>query len=141
MVAIKDGEKNRTTISYARYLMSVKEGRILEDYEEVDHIDNDKSNDNIDNLQILSLDENKLKYATSSHIGVTMVKLKCPNCGRIFSKEKRNTHLDKKGKCTSCCRSCAGQFSAKIYYKKISEEEQEKLIGENVIEIYKQYNY
>ena len=55
----------RKSMSYARYLMCVKEGRILNKYEEVDHIDNDKTNDVIDNLQRLSPTENKLKYRNS----------------------------------------------------------------------------
>lgn len=59
--ADKSSGLKRTTISYARYLMSVKEGRVLEEYEEVDHIDNDKTNDEISNLQILTRSENVRK--------------------------------------------------------------------------------
>ena len=36
-------------------------GRLLEDWETVDHIDNDETNDEISNLQILSLQDNILK--------------------------------------------------------------------------------
>lgn len=35
--------------------------------------------------------------------GRTYVKLKCPWCGKIFSKEKRNTYLQKNGEEYSCC--------------------------------------
>ena len=55
--------KKRHTVSYARYLMSTHLGRFLDKDEHVDHIDNDKSNDVITNLQILSQLENNRKQA------------------------------------------------------------------------------
>ena len=48
----------RHTISFARYLVSTNLKRFLTKDEEVDHIDNDSLNDVIENLQILSKDEN-----------------------------------------------------------------------------------
>ena len=56
-----DGSKHCT--SYARYLMTVHRGTYLRDNETVDHIDEDKSNDCIENLQILSREENVKKHA------------------------------------------------------------------------------
>lgn len=50
-----------TTISYARYLMSVKLGYIVPDGLEVDHKDDDKTNDDINNLQILTKPQNREK--------------------------------------------------------------------------------
>lgn len=52
------GGAPRTTISYARYLMSVKLGRFLKDDEHVDHIDHDKTNDTLRNLQLINRAEN-----------------------------------------------------------------------------------
>lgn len=57
------GTEKRKTIAYARYLVSVREGRYLKDTEYVDHIDEDKTNDSIENLQILTDLENKQKHA------------------------------------------------------------------------------
>ena len=57
-----DGSKHCT--SYARYLMTVNRGSYLKDNETVDHIDENKSNDCIENLQILSLEENIKKHAS-----------------------------------------------------------------------------
>ena len=54
MVCLFNSNKDRTTIALARYRMAVKLGRMLRDDEQVDHIDNDKTNDDINNLQILS---------------------------------------------------------------------------------------
>ena len=61
----ESGKEIRKTTAYARYLMSVKLGRYLTADEEVDHIDEHKTNDTIDNLQILSGTANKLKYHAS----------------------------------------------------------------------------
>jgi hypothetical protein len=51
----------RKTISYARYLMSTHLGRLLTDEEHVDHINDIKLDDRIENLQILSQKENNIK--------------------------------------------------------------------------------
>lgn len=63
-LALYNSPKNRSSVSYARYLMSVKLGRFLTDEEQVDHIDNDKKNDDINNLRILSQKDNILHSAT-----------------------------------------------------------------------------
>lgn len=112
-----DKTKNikRTTISYARYLMSVKEKRFLNKDEDVDHIDEDKTNDDINNLQILSKKDNIVKG--NKRNGVQMVELKCPNCGMIFHKRKGKTHLTKnRGNYTACSRKCASAFGALKQY-------------------------
>jgi len=45
----------RRTVSYPRYLLEQKLGHKLEDWEDADHIDNDKTNNDINNLQPLGL--------------------------------------------------------------------------------------
>lgn len=60
-VCLVNSKSHRTTISYARYLYSVSIGSIVEPNMEVDHIDNDKTNDVIDNLQLLQKRENTQK--------------------------------------------------------------------------------
>lgn len=61
-VCLVNSEQHRTTISYARYLMCVKLGYIISSEFEVDHIDEDKTNDDIENLQILTKKENLQKF-------------------------------------------------------------------------------
>lgn len=114
LISITEGKKKRKTISYARYLMSVKEKRILLPSEHVDHKDNNKMNDNIDNLQILTLRENNIKEGKRH--GMKMVELKCPNCEKVFVRRKGNTHLEKSRKSiyTCCSRSCSGVFQHEI---------------------------
>lgn len=106
---LKDNPKNRTTISYARYLMSVTLGRFLDPASEhVDHKDNDKSNDAIENLQILTPLENLKKQETLYREKVPKyTELTCPKCGKIFSVLSKNYRFKIKNQNTiSCSRKC-----------------------------------
>ena len=106
IVFIVRPDKSRTSMSYSRYLLCLKEGRLLQSYEEADHIDNDCLNDSPNNLQILTPEANKQKYAQTQT--KTMVTLICPGCGEEFTRERRQTHLVKGYKNpTACSRSCA----------------------------------
>lgn len=58
-VEYANGERRRT--NYARYLMQKHLGRRLKLSECVDHIDENKLNDKLSNLQVLSVAENNLK--------------------------------------------------------------------------------
>ena len=89
---------NRTTMSFARYLMCVKLGRVLEKHETVDHIDNDKTNDWIENLQLLPLVENIRKAAKPAQ----MKSLNCAHCGVEFNIPKRNAKF-RRGYCSPLC--------------------------------------
>jgi hypothetical protein len=99
--------RGRKTISYARYLLAVKHGRFLLPTEEADHIDEDGTNDSIDNLQILSPEANQRKKRR--HRGRRMVMLKCPQCSAEFSRRKGNTPLvpSRASKPCCCSRTCA----------------------------------
>jgi len=98
----QEGQK-RTTVSYARYLMSVELGRCLLSEEHVDHIDDDRLNDTIDNLQILSPAENTRKGKKR-----TMVQLQCDQCGKQFERRKGNDPASKGYARAFCSRRCLG---------------------------------
>lgn len=87
----------RTTSSRARYRMSTNLGRFLKDDEHVDHIDNDKSNDDINNLQILSPLENRIKqeklYREQNPSEVSLI---CATCTKTFKREIKNYNYKKK---------------------------------------------
>ena len=70
-VDLFNSNTDRTTISYARYLMSVELGKVLSKDFEVDHIDRDCSNDEITNLQVITLEEHKLKTKQKFQAGNT----------------------------------------------------------------------
>ena len=110
LVSRRDGSK--TSLSYARYLMSVSVGRILTDKEFVDHIDENKLNDQISNLQILTQSENNRKHRKCAGIKPIRFKFRCPICREIFVRDRRQSHLGKKGFFTACSRSCSGKARA-----------------------------
>jgi hypothetical protein len=83
--------------------MAVSKGRFLEEHEHVDHIDEDKSNDILENLQILTQQENNRKAVPQQ----VLIVLTCPCCGVTFTREKRQTHNRKS---MSCSRSCASKY-------------------------------
>jgi len=105
--AVLVGKNDRTTLSYARYLMSVHLGRILDKSEHVDHINGDKTDDRIENFQILTPKENRLKY-NALDCPTELVKLKCPICGIDFSRSKSRAYQAiHKDKDQCCSRKCA----------------------------------
>lgn len=134
----KESGLKRTTISYARYLMSVKEKRFLNKNEDVDHIDNNSMNDDINNLQILTKRENIIKGNKKN--GRKMVELKCPCCGKIFNRRRGNTHLIRSKKTyTACSRKCSSTFGAMKQYHPDSEFVKSGL-KENVIKEYIEFD-
>lgn len=123
MVIIKD-DGTKTSMSYARYLMQQHLGRILESWEEVDHIDNDKTNDSIENLQILSRKENILKERSLPQNQRKMYSFICVNCNQPAIKylnQVKSNH--KKGKTGPfCSRRCAGQYTYKNPWDKYTDD-------------------
>ena len=107
------GLEKRYTTTYARFKMAVHLGRRLRKTEEVDHIDNNRRNDRLSNLQVITSAQNRAKAARNS-AGRLYVLLRCPSCGTTFEREKRNTYLSKSGVFTACSASCRGRFSALI---------------------------
>ncbi len=115
VVSLISNEGKRTSVSYARYLMSCELKRYLRKEEQVDHIDNNKLNDNIENLQILSQKENSIKknmfYGIKLKEDVTLI---CPVCDVSFSRPARNIDFKlKSGKTPCCSRKCGGINSHK----------------------------
>ena len=109
-LALYNSHNNRSSTQYARYLLAVHLKRYLNEDEHVDHIDGDKTNDDIDNLQILTLAENNRKTHKKPD-----VELVCPMCKKHFTR----TRTQLTGKCkqekvkngTLCCsRSCGSKY-------------------------------
>jgi hypothetical protein len=105
---VHKGNRTRTTITYGKFLLSNKLGRIISREEQVDHKDDNKLNDDIDNLQILTEEENKLKH--SNTLNKDIVTLTCPCCKEEFTRERRQTHLVKGGSRTFCKKECFKRF-------------------------------
>ena len=108
-VILYNNHKDRSSTQYARYLMAVKLGRYLAKNETVDHIDEDKTNDSLTNLQILSMRDNLVKANKKPNF-----QLVCPICKKSFEK----THTQMRGKkdraannMIACSRKCGGKLS------------------------------
>lgn len=94
----------RHTIAFARYLVSTNLKRFLTKDEEVDHIDNNKMNDVIENLQILSRDENVNKQIC--YHGRKYVELRCPICKKTFEMPKNKSFLQTGYRYNCCSKEC-----------------------------------
>lgn len=104
-----NNESDRTSTQYARYLLAVKLGRFLTNEETVDHIDEDKTNDDINNLQILSMADNIRK----SHKQPDM-ELICPICNTKFYRaltQLRSKKNRARLNMIACSRVCGGKLS------------------------------
>ena len=106
-LTLYNSDDNRSSTQYARYLMAVYLKRYLRPEEHIDHIDNDKTNDNLNNLQILSLHENNIK--THKKPDICLV---CPVCKKPFTRSctqlRGKKHLINTG-ILCCSRSCGAK--------------------------------
>jgi hypothetical protein len=110
-LSLYNSHKDRTSTQYARYLMSIKLGRFLDKEEHIDHKDNNKKNDDINNLQILSLKENNRKASYKPPIICI-----CPICGIQFESTKKK--IGTKTSSTKCCSVECGYKQMSITQKK-----------------------
>jgi HNH endonuclease len=101
---------SRGTQLYSRHLMEEHLGRPLDrNLETVDHKNGDKTDDSLENLQLLTRAANASKDAKTTE----MIGCECPVCGRSFStparyvRRNQNT-LNKEG--PFCSRSCVGKW-------------------------------
>ena len=102
------GTGNRS-MSYARYLFSVVTGQEPTEGYDVDHVDGNRCNDAVGNLQAITRHENIVKYAGSEPRSLarrTLLKLECPACHKVFFKNICETHLNRGGSATYCSRAC-----------------------------------
>jgi len=102
----------RTTKSWARYAMEVHLGRFLSKKEQVDHIDEDKTNDDITNLQILTRKENNLKHVRLNNKQKKIITLTCSYCLKQFEREVRIVKSRKNKIGDFCKKECLHKFLA-----------------------------
>jgi HNH endonuclease len=110
---IIDEQGNRRTLSKARWVMEQHLGRPLHpDEETIDHIDGDKENDDISNLQLLPRSEHSAKDTRR----VKLEKFICPECGKEFERSPRLIRDKSKKGCHGifCTRSCSAKYNRKV---------------------------
>jgi predicted RNA-binding Zn-ribbon protein involved in translation (DUF1610 family) len=112
IMVVHYADGSRKTTAHARWVMEAHLGRELGADETVDHIDNDPMNDDLSNLQLLSMADNIRKSAK----GIEMVKFSCPECGEAGQQEARNVRSNRrKGRAGPfCSRECAGRHNQRL---------------------------
>lgn len=109
VVVLRMSDGSLTTKSYARFLYEQSNGEIGDINLTVDHIDEDVTNDTLDNFQLLTRSDNIIKAG-----GYPLYKGFCPQCGNGFTKRLSDVRGNiKKGKAGPfCSRYCAGKRNA-----------------------------
>ena len=112
-VILFNSSSDRSSTQYARYLMAVSLQRYLTDDETVDHIDGNKNNNDLKNLQILSKGDNIRKSSKKpDYICV------CPICHKTFIvPRKKASGIVAKKKILSGTKCCSRQCG----YKQVSK--------------------
>lgn len=125
---VNKSTEQRLTTSYARYIMSTHVWRLLLDDEEVDHIDDNFLNDDISNLQTISVKENLSKQHKFSFKSYVLIW--CPYCKKVFSRRLGRTQLVPchKNRISCCTKECS--YLIRSYLLTLTEE-QKKWISEN----------
>lgn len=103
----------------SRYLMQQKLGRELLNSEHVDHIDEDKTNDDIANLQILTKSENTSKHNESRGNLKGILTYLCPSCEKLFERKVKIVESNAKYNKTGpyCSKSCSSKGRKGLKYK------------------------
>lgn len=113
VIWVDKGKKQ--TQSYPRFLLEQHLKRKLTHEEIVDHINNDYTDNRIENLQLLSLKENSKKEMLRPERVRKLYTFICPNCKKETTKPLNHIKGNhKKGKTGPFCgRKCAGQYTYK----------------------------
>ena len=114
-VCLVNSSEDRTTISYARYLMCVKLGYYLNSALEVDHIDEDKTNDSIDNLQVLTKSANIAKSNAKRLINYTFT---CCICSSTFTLTGKQLGQRRDKLTPTCSKTCGYKKTSKTLKNK-----------------------
>ena len=102
VATIRKPDRETHSMSYAKYLYTSYYKCDIPDGDQVDHINGDKMDDRIENLQVISRKYNAVK---DKKIIKEMVEMICPVCKEPFLFPKRNlsTHPN-----PCCSRRCGG---------------------------------
>lgn len=107
--------KKNLLIQYSKYIYTVYYNKFIPDGVEVDHIDNDFTNDDINNLQLLTRKENYEKYRKhyTEYIQKNYyIELICNNCKKQFSKQKKRVEKENFAN-QYCCKQCETEYRNK----------------------------
>lgn len=101
VATLRKPDGTMTSMSYAKYLYTSYHRCDINKDDHIDHINGDKMDDRIENLQVLYAKKNIQK----DHKQKEMLLLTCPVCGKEFLFEKRNLNSHPN---PCCSRRCGG---------------------------------
>jgi hypothetical protein len=112
VVNIQKASGSKGNMTYARYLMQEHLGRVLGSDEHVDHVNENRLDDRIENLQILDPPANTRKTQGDAEF----IEFTCPECGGPGVQRAGTARWNRKaGKAGPfCSRRCAGRRNAKL---------------------------
>ena len=93
------------SMSYAKYLYTSYYKCDINKDDNIDHINGNKMDDRIENLQVISGKYNRQKDHKKKEMLMLMLMLICPVCGKEFLYEKRNLSSHPN---PCCSRKCGG---------------------------------
>jgi hypothetical protein len=117
---------NRTKDNYVllhRIVMENFLGRLLTKDEVVHHKDENKKNNAIENLELMSKSDHVRHHNIEK--GNARVKTKCPNCNVDMDIGKGQFFIQKGCSFTACSPRCRGQYSRKIQMKLLEHAAQD----------------
>ena len=123
-------------ILYHRVVMQNHLGRLLMANEVVHHIDGNKFNNDISNLELMD-SKRHAKLHKLKH-GRKYVLLKCPECGKLFEIAHNLSFLSKGMSASFCSRHCNGVFSRKKQLRGLTKDMQ-LAIADNLVKIFIKY--
>lgn len=99
VATLRKPNQEMASMSYAKYLYTSHYKCDIADGDQVDHINGDKMDDRIENLQVISGKYNRVKDKKQKE----MVLRICPVCGKEFLYEKHNLSFHPNPCCSHKC--------------------------------------
>lgn len=113
-LSLYNTQGDQTSISYARYLMCVRLGYILSSDYEVDHRNDDKTDDRIENLQVLTKEENLIKqqwrYAEYEQVWFGYICACCDYPFMITEAERNKRLAQTRSGLAFCSKACSTYY-------------------------------